>query len=64
MSSPSLTRLLARAAVASAVGCSLLGLAAPAALADGDPASDYLITQPTFLSPFDGKISKDDGARG
>ena len=63
MSSPSLTRLLARAAVASAVGCSLLGLAAPAALADGDPASDYLITQPTFLSPFDGKISKDTAAR-
>jgi len=63
VSSPSLTRLLARAAVASAVGCSLLGLAAPAALADGDPASDYLITQPTFLSPFDGKISKDKAAR-
>lgn len=30
-------------------------LAAPIALADGDPASDYLITRQTFL-PFDAKI--------
>ncbi|HUY72431.1 MAG TPA: hypothetical protein VMV08_09320 [Gaiellaceae bacterium] len=30
--------------------------AAPAALADGDPASDYLLGQSTFLSPFDGHI--------
>ncbi len=29
----------------------------PAALADGDPASDYLITQPAFL-PFDAKVDK------
>jgi hypothetical protein len=29
---------------------------APIALADGDPASDYLITQPVFL-PFDAKVS-------
>jgi hypothetical protein len=28
------------------------------ALADGDPASDYLITQPVFL-PFDAKVSAD-----
>ena len=34
-----------------------LALAVPAALADGDPASDYLISQPTYLSPFDGKVS-------
>ena len=26
------------------------------ALADGDPASDYLLSQSTFLSPFDGHI--------
>jgi hypothetical protein len=32
-------------------------LAAPAARADGDPASDYLITRQTFL-PFDVKIPK------
>lgn len=32
-------------------------LTAPAALADGDPASDYLITQPAFL-PFDAHIDK------
>jgi hypothetical protein len=29
----------------------------PAALADGDPASDYLITQPAFL-PFDAPVDK------
>jgi hypothetical protein len=29
----------------------------PAALADGDPASDYLISQPMFL-PFDAHVSK------
>ncbi len=28
----------------------------PAALGDGDPASDYLLAQSTFLSPFDGHI--------
>jgi hypothetical protein len=33
-----------------------LGWAAPAALADGDPASDYLLAQSTFLSPYDGHI--------
>ncbi len=35
-----------------------LGLAVvPAAIADGDPASDFLITQPAFL-PFDANIDK------
>jgi hypothetical protein len=32
-------------------------IAAPAAHADGDPASDYLLTQATFL-PFDAKVPK------
>jgi hypothetical protein len=32
-------------------------LAVPSALADGDPASDYLITQPKFL-PFDAHVAK------
>jgi hypothetical protein len=40
-------------AVAVAAAC----LAAPASHADGDPASDYLITRQTFL-PFDAKIPK------
>jgi MYXO-CTERM domain-containing protein len=31
--------------------------AVPSGLADGDPASDYLITQPVFL-PFDAQVSK------
>jgi hypothetical protein len=30
--------------------------AAPTALGDGDPASDYLLSQSTFLSTFDGHI--------
>ena len=33
-------------------------LAVPAAHADGDPASDYLLTQNTFF-PFDAKVSKE-----
>ena len=33
-----------------------LALLAPAALADGDPASDFLLSQSSFLSPYDGKI--------
>jgi hypothetical protein len=33
-----------------------LAFLAPAALADGDPASDYLLSQSTFLSPYDGHI--------
>src|SRR5262249_17353430 len=32
------------------------------ALADGDPASDFLLSQTTFL-PFDSNISKEDGDR-
>jgi hypothetical protein len=35
-----------------------LAAGVPAALADGDPASDYLLRQSTFLSPFDGQITK------
>jgi hypothetical protein len=42
-------------ALAAIIGAALLLV--PAALADGDPASDYLITQPAFL-PFDAKIDK------
>jgi hypothetical protein len=37
----------------------VLAAGVPAALADGDPASDYLLRQSTFLSPFDGQITKD-----
>ena len=40
-----------------------LALAVPAALADGDPASDYLLSQSTFLSPFDGHIPAAEQAR-
>ena len=39
---------------AAAVGAALL---VPSAAADGDPASDYLITQPVFL-PFDAHVDK------
>jgi hypothetical protein len=35
---------------------------APAAFADGDPASDYLISQPAFTS-YDGHVSKSEAAR-
>ncbi len=34
----------------------LVSVAAPAALADGDPASDYLLSQPIFL-PIDNPVS-------
>jgi hypothetical protein len=44
-------RVLAALVVAAA-------LAAPAARADGDPASDYLLSQSTFI-PYDVKVSKD-----
>ena len=44
-----LVALLAAVAAAAAI--------APAAVADGDPASDYLITQPAFF-PFDAHIDK------
>jgi hypothetical protein len=46
--------VLAAALVAAA------GLAVPAARADGDPASDYLLSGQSFLSPFDGHISAAD----
>lgn len=46
-----------------ALACALaLGSAVPAR-ADGDPASDYLIVQSTFLSPFDGHIAPAQSAR-
>ena len=48
--------LLAVLAVAS---CSAL----PAALAYGDPASDFLLSQSTFLSPFDGHVSAAESTR-
>jgi hypothetical protein len=34
----------------------LAAIAVPAAFADGDPASDFLLSQSTFLAPYDGKI--------
>jgi len=36
----------------------LAAIAVPAALADGDPASDFLLSQSSFLSPYDGHISR------
>jgi hypothetical protein len=41
-----------------AAGC----IVVPAAHADGDPASDYLLSQDTFL-PFDANISKEQAAQ-
>jgi hypothetical protein len=49
---------LARSAAVLALLVALL-VAVPAARADGDPASDYLITQHVFF-PFQTKISKDE----
>jgi hypothetical protein len=40
-----------------AVALAAVCLAVPAARADGDPASDYLLAQSTFV-PFDAKVSK------
>ena len=40
----------------------LAGAASPAR-ADGDPASDFLLTQSTFLSPYDGNVSKAEASR-
>ena len=51
MSVPRASALLPLAALAV-----VLAVAAPPALADGDPASDYLLSRPSFLSPFDGHI--------
>lgn len=45
----------ARSSLAAAAALVLLAYAAPA-FADGDPASDFLIQQSTFLSPFDGHV--------
>jgi hypothetical protein len=47
------------------LGVLLLGLlaAAPVALADGDPASDYLLGGSTYLSPFDSHIPKEEQAK-
>jgi hypothetical protein len=47
------------------LGALLFGLlaAAPAALADGDPASDYLLGGSTYLSPFDSHIPKAEQAK-
>ena len=42
---------------------SALLAAAPAALADGDPASDYLLGGSTYLSPFDSHIPKAEQAK-
>ena len=39
-----------------AVAVAALAVLAPPALADGDPASDFLLSQSSFLSPYDGKI--------
>ncbi len=40
----------------------LAGAASPAR-ADGDPASDFLLSQSTFLSPFDGHVSRAEATR-
>jgi hypothetical protein len=50
-------RGLRAALCALALALSLAGVVPAAARADGDPASDYLLVQSTFLSPFDGHIA-------
>jgi hypothetical protein len=50
---------LGRAALLTLLACLVL---APLAHADGDPASDYLLTQPVFLPP-DVVVGKSDAAR-
>lgn len=52
-------RRLVTALLAAAVA---VAAAAGTARADGDPASDYLLTQQVFL-PYDAKIPKDEAAR-
>jgi len=49
--------LLALALGAAAVVVAVVLVLAPAARADGDPASDYLLNGLSFLSPYDGHIS-------
>lgn len=48
-------RQATRTLVCLLVGALLFGVAAPAAKADGDPASDYLVSQQVFLS-YDAKL--------
>jgi hypothetical protein len=50
------------AGLALLLGLVLLARALPAR-ADGDPASDYLLVQSTFLSPFDGHVAPPQSAR-
>jgi hypothetical protein len=52
-----------RLLVACSTSVVLLFAAAPFALADGDPASDYLLGGAAFLSPYDGKIPASTQAR-
>ena len=40
-----------------------LALGAASARADGDPASDFLLGQSTYLSPYDGHVSKTEAVR-
>jgi len=40
-----------------------LALGAASARADGDPASDFLLGQSTYLSPYDGHVSKAEATR-
>jgi hypothetical protein len=50
--------LCAAAAAAAAVAVAVaVSAVASVALADGDPASDFLLAQPTFV-PFDANVSK------
>jgi len=49
--------LVALALGAVAVVIAVVLVLAPAARADGDPASDYLLSGVSFLSPYDGHIS-------
>jgi hypothetical protein len=48
------------ALIAAALAAVCLGV--PAAFGDGDPASDFLLSQSTFLSPFDGHVAASQAA--
>ncbi len=57
---------LAAAVVAFAAGALAVVVAltlCSTALADGDPASDYLLSEATFLSPYDGHIPASEGRK-
>lgn len=57
---------LAASLVAVAAGALAMALAlslCSTALADGDPASDFLLSQATFLSPYDGHIPASEGRK-